>query len=76
MARARSAQIASEAVPAELDVVGLLEAVQTENGLIPRGAEGTIVIVWESGAYGVEFDTPVQDVVNVRREQVTLVHRA
>lgn len=76
MASARIAEISPGLVPVELDVVGLLEQVETEHGVIPRGTEGTVVVVWEGLGYGVEFDTPFEAVVNLRPDQMMLVHRA
>ncbi len=76
MATARIAHASPGEAPAELDVVGLLETIETDEGTIPRGTEGTVVIVWPGTGYGVEFEAPFEAVVNLRPDQVTLVHRA
>ena len=56
----RPPQAASQSF-AELSVVAVLHAVQTDNGgVVPAGTEGTIVAVYDGGAaYEVEFIEPV-----------------
>jgi hypothetical protein len=74
MATARALPL-SAMRPVESDVVGLAVAVETDRGVLPRGAEGTVVMVWDEGGYGVEFEEPLQGVFNLRPEQLILLHR-
>ncbi len=43
----------------ELSEVRLLQSVETDDGvMVPAGAEGTVLSIWDAGAgYEVEFDT-------------------
>ncbi len=44
---------------AELEIVRLREPVETDNGMMPSGAEGTVVYVHRNGeAFEVEFERP------------------
>lgn len=55
----------------ELDRLVLDEEVDTADGLLPRGAEGTVVLVWRNGeAFEVEFTRPFPALVILKPNQV------
>lgn len=59
-----------------LDCVVLGEEVDTGAGRLPRGARGTIVLVWRDGdAFEVEFSNPFPALVTLRPNQVRLAPR-
>ena len=53
----------------ELSAVSLKKPFATDQGLMPAGAEGTIVSVYGSGeAYRVEFEAPFHALITVERD--------
>lgn len=60
----------------ELDRVALEEPVDTHAGHLPRGAEGTIVLIWRDGeAFEVEFARPFPAVITLEPRQLGPVPR-
>lgn len=57
----------------ELDQIVLDEDVASETGRVPRGARGTVVLVWRDGeAFEVEFTSPFAALVMVGPNQIRL----
>jgi hypothetical protein len=56
---------------AELCRVTLAQAVQSDEGLLPVGASGTIVHAWDDGeSFEVEFTTPFQAIATVMADDI------
>ena len=73
-AAALAQNVSKDRDPAELDVVSLVEPVETEAGTLPRGAQGTIVMAWAGEpAYCFEFIDPFQTLIDLRRHQFEVV---
>lgn len=66
MSPATLRSIDDHAAPRELERVRLLSVVEG----FPVGSEGTIVHVYDAGAFEVEFVHPTHGVVTVERDQV------
>lgn len=55
----------------DLDAVRLGRSLETDDGLMPAGSEGTVVGVWRAGAaYEVEFSEPFHAVETVNVEDL------
>lgn len=61
----------------ELDRVSTTAPVETDGGILPAAASGTVVAVWGKGeAYEVEFTRPFRALVTLQASQVRAVHDA